>query len=81
MLSKQEIKFIVYLLSKQKGITKNDRIDISLPAFYMMVWRLRDKGIIKSTRTDDRNRKVWELTQNGIRIAHKLKEIEEIMNE
>ncbi len=47
----------------------------------MVIWHLRDNGLIITDGVDDRNQKKWVLTPKGKRVAEKLKGVREVMGE
>jgi len=78
ILSKNEVNILLFINENGK-ITKRERIDISLPSFYMAIWSLREKGLVQSNSVNDKNQKIWTLTKKGEEVVKKLKELMEIM--
>jgi DNA-binding PadR family transcriptional regulator len=72
---------------KYGGITKKSQSIFKGFGYYMMIWALRDDGLIKLNGYTKDREKIWSLTERGLAVAKNLKkikelneEIEEIMN-
>ena len=67
-------------------IYKNGYIKRSLQSYdpvryYTMIYYLRSNGLIYHDGNDERNQKVWKLTDKGLKVAKIIKELKEILDE
>jgi hypothetical protein len=77
-LRKTDVAFILTVF--KKGITtRDDHRDFGLLTYYVKTARLKDLGLIKTDGVDERNRKKWCLTEEGIEISKHYAEIEKIL--
>jgi len=49
--------------------------------YYAITWKLREKGIIRENGRDNRNQKVFVLTENGLEIVKDIKDMRKRMGE
>jgi len=60
---------------------RSQNIYKSFLGFYFQIKYLKEQNIITNNGKDERNRKIWVLTDKGIKIAKLLNKIEEVLNE
>lgn len=74
-LNRTIIEIIKYLSLYGKLTKKNRPSNLSGITFYMSMWYLRDKGIIKCNGVYNRS-KIWVLTEKGKEFAEIIKKLE-----
>ncbi|MFQ6119456.1 MAG: hypothetical protein ACE5KE_06175 [Methanosarcinales archaeon] len=78
-LSTPVINFILEL--NKKGKITNSGSGLLRMTYYTIVWYLKGKDIIVCDGTNEKNEKVWVLSDRGQRLAHHLKEINKLFKE
>jgi DNA-binding HxlR family transcriptional regulator len=64
-----------------RKVTKNDfRRTIPLLSYYGISAYLRDNGIIELYTVNDKNQKVWALTEKGKKFANLVMEMKKVLN-
>jgi predicted transcriptional regulator len=82
LFSRQVERAIDVMLDiNERGFVTRSSQKIDSIRYYMIIWQLRDNGLIEVDGVDNRNQKIWVLTAKGKKITDKLKEIREIMGE
>jgi len=76
MFLKRTIIEFINFMYENKGITKSEN---PFFGYYISIWYLRDLGLIRENGVNEKNQKIWVLTQKGNDVAKKLKEIEEMV--
>lgn len=71
--------FIEYV-KKTGQVTKKTQSFYHGLGYYLMIWNLRDMGILAEDGTNANNEKIWRLTDKGTEVAGLLKKIRD-MNE
>lgn len=82
MLLSDGIQLFILHIKKKGFVTRNtqDFYD-SMMGYYAITWKLREKGIIRENGRDNRNQKVFVLTENGLEIVKDIKDMRKRMGE
>lgn len=79
MFSKEKTDFILDIYKKGQITKKTQKIFRGF-GYYLMIWALRDEGIIELKGVNEKE-KIWTLTEKGKKIAKYLKQIRKIEEE
>jgi len=80
VLSRKIIDFVKVLNNKNNGATKDDFKGYPLLSYYAISKYLRENNLIKCVGVNDRNQKIWALTDKGKRFTELVLEIEKVLN-
>ncbi|MEM2919003.1 MAG: hypothetical protein QXY62_05860 [Candidatus Altiarchaeota archaeon] len=80
ILTKKILEFLEVIHKKQK-VTGKDYKGMPIERFWAMTRYLRNNGLIKIGDINDRNEKVWVLTEKGKRFAELSLEIKKLLDE
>jgi hypothetical protein len=72
------MNFIDEIYENKGVITKEQS---SFYQFYLLVWHLRDNGVLVQNGIDNSNKKIWKFTEDGSKIADHVHEIKKIIGE
>lgn len=77
VLSDSAREFVEYV-RKAGQVTKKTQSFYRGLGYYMMVWNLRDLGILAEDGKNKNNEKIWRLTDKGVEVAEFLKKIRDL---
>ena len=80
MFSHEKIDFILQI-HQNGGITKKTQKIFKGFGYYLMIWSLRDDGIVKENGLTKDKEKIWMLTERGIKLAKDLKKLKQLDKE
>jgi len=75
-LTEKQMKLLLEILNKG-SVTSATQKTYWRYAFYLNITSLNDMGLVEQKGTEANNRKIWKLTEKGVKIATYLKKIEE----
>jgi len=71
---------LLFEIYKKGGVTKKSQSTfLSSMGFYMSIWSLRDKGLIKESGYDNNRQKIWVLTEKGEKFIKLIEKIEGLL--
>jgi predicted transcriptional regulator len=75
-LSKPVQDLLIY--AYRKGEVTNSKSGMLAMSFYAIISYLKSVELMETATTNERNEKIWKLTNKGTGIAHHLCEIEDL---
>lgn len=71
-----KVRRFVRHIKNQGSVTKKTQKFYNGMGYYMMIWHLRDQGIVEEDGTNNSNEKLWVLTNKGKKVCAKFDELE-----